>query len=137
MHDPALQPGETLVARQPDVGLAVYKSGINYRMAPSLPLLQAVGFFITDRRAILRGELFMNLYDRDVDFWFPGSAPGADAETITRVSTERVEPLGGCLRIETFADRDHLLRKKAAVFQIFTPEALNLLAHFPAALRKS
>jgi len=136
MKNPELHAGEKLLAARPDVGFAVYKSGINYRIAPSLPVLQSVGFYITDRRAILRGELFMSLYDKDVDFWLPGHAPAPGDETITEVSADSVEVLGQFLRIATIADRPHVLREKTAAFQIFTRDAQDLLASFPAALRR-
>lgn len=136
MQNPSLQPGERLLAAQPDVGLTLYQSGINYRAAPTLPLVQNVGFYVTDRRAILRGEIFMNLYDKDVDFWLPGHAPQPGDETIVSVSVEQVAVLGDCLRIATRAERDHLLRAKDAVFQIFTANAASLARHFPPVLVK-
>ncbi|MBL8517010.1 MAG: hypothetical protein JNM76_08575 [Betaproteobacteria bacterium] len=136
MQSPSLQPGERLLAAEPDIGLAIYQSGINYRAAPTLPLVQNVGFYITDRRAILRGEIFMNLYDKDVDFWLPGHAPQPGDETIVSVSLEHGEVLGEHLRIATRADREHLLRAKDAVFQIFTANASALAKHFPVELLK-
>lgn len=136
MQNPSLQPGERLLAAQPDIGLAIYQSGINYRAAPTLPLVQNVGFYITDRRAILRGEIFMSLYDKDVSFWLPGHAPQPGDETIVSVSPEQGEVLGVYLQIATRADREHLLRAKDAVFQIFTAGAAALAKHFPAALVK-
>jgi hypothetical protein len=135
MLEPTLFPGEELLASGPDVGLAIYKSGINYRAAPTLPLVQNVGFYITDRRAILRGEIFMNLYDKDVNFWLPGLAPSAGDDVITQVALERGDFLGPYLRITTVADRTHFLRAKDATFQIFTADAERLFPSFPASLR--
>lgn len=132
MQNPSLQAGERLLAAEPDVGLTIYQSGINFRAAPTLPLVQNVGLYVTNRRAILRGEIFMNLYDKDVDFWLPRHAPNPGDETIVSVSVERGALMGDCLRIATRADRDHLLRAKDAVFQIFTANAESLARQFPA-----
>ena len=135
MDDPKLEPGEEIAARQPGVGIATYRSGINYRVVPRLPLLQDVGFYVTSRRAILRGELFMNLYDKDVSFWFPGEAPAAGDETVVSVTLEHGDVLGDSLLISTRAEREHFLRAKDARFEIFTSQAKALLEHFPRGVR--
>lgn len=134
MKTPNLHSNEVLLISLPSIGLALYKSGINYRAMPTLPLIQDIGLFITNHRAILRGEIFMSLYDKDIDFWFPDHAPSADSEIITAVQFGHSSVAGDSLKISTRSEKEHFLRAKDAEFQIFVKHAQDLLQHFPAAL---
>lgn len=136
MKDPQLVPGENILFARPNVGLSLFKSGVTFRAIVDIPVLQDVGFFITDRRLILRGELFATLFDRDVSYWLPGHLPDAGSEQVTGVSIGSAEKLGSFLLIDTRTDREPVLRKREAQLQVFLPDAEAALAAVPEPLRR-
>lgn len=136
MKDPQLSPGESILFARPDVGLSLFKSGVTLRAIVDIPILQDVGFFITDRRLILRGELFATLFDRDVSYWLPGHQPDAGSEQVTGVAIGSSDRLGSFLLIETCTDREPVLRKREAQLQVFLPDAEAALAAIPESSRR-
>ncbi len=135
MKDPQLTPGESILFARPDVGLSLFKSGVTFRAVVDIPILQDVGFFVTDRRLILRGELFATLFDKDVSYWLPGHLPDQESEQVTGVSAGSAETLGSFLLINTRTDRYPLLRKPEAQLQVFLPDAEAALQAIPEQLR--
>lgn len=136
MKDPQLAPGENLLFARPDVGLSLFKSGATFRAIVDIPVLQDVGFYVTDRRLVLRGELFATLFDRDVSYWLPGHLPDPGSEQVTGVSVGSADRLGSFLLIDTRTDREPVLRKREAQLQVFLPDAEAALAVIPASLRR-
>lgn len=137
MKDPQLEPGEAIAFAHPNVGLALFKSGVTYRAVVDIPVLQDVGLYITDRRVILRGELFATLFDRDVSYRFPDGEPQPDVEEVTGATCGSNDSLGPYLVIHTRSDRDRVLRQRDAQLQVFMAEAETALAALPSVLRRA
>lgn len=127
-----LQPGESLRYTETGVKGAMGHSGISHRGTFPIPFIQELGCYITDRRVIVRAELFMGLFDTDFVAWFPGSRPEPDAELLLAGRLREIPLFGRCLELETEKDRPHILRGRKVRLQLFLPDPEAALEAIPA-----
>jgi hypothetical protein len=94
--------------------------------------VQDIVLFITDRRLIVRAEIFMGLFDSDFVAWFPGNAPADSGDVIESVRVIEVPLLGPGLEIVTETERPHLLRGRTLRLQLLFPGAGRARSFLPA-----
>lgn len=135
MDAPELLPGEKIRFQSQSVRAAMGHSGVTHRGTASIPLVQDIGLFVTDRRLIVRAEIFMGLFDSDFVAWFPDAARGDGGDTLRSARVLDVPVLGACLEVQTETDRPHLLRARKLKLQLMLPDAGKALAALPDGVR--
>lgn len=136
MDSPLLAPGETLRLHASSVRGAVARSGPTFRATTSIPLIQDIDLFITDRRVIVRAELFLGLFDADYVAWLPGEFASTDADILRSASVDEQRVLGPSLVLVATTGRPSLWRGPELRLQIFLPNADDALAALPASVTK-
>ena len=131
MESPTLAPGETLRLHASSVRGAVARSGPTFRATASIPLIQDIDLFITDRRVIVRAELFLGLFDADYVAWLPGEYATTDTDTLKSVSIDEQRVLGPSLTLVAATARPGLWRGPELRLQLFLPNAAEALAALP------
>jgi hypothetical protein len=131
MTNPELLPGETIRFQSASVRAAMAHSGPSHRGTASIPLVQDILLYLTDRRLIVRAEIFMGLFDSDFVAWFPASASGQRGDVLRSARALEVPVLGAGLEILTENERPHLLRGRGMRLQLFFPEAARALSLLP------
>ena len=131
MESPTLAPGETLRLHASSVRGVVGRTGPTFRATTSIPLIQDIDLFITDRRVIIRAELFLGLFDADYVAWLPGAFAAAGADTLTSASAEEQRVLGPSLVLVATTARPSLWRGPELRLQLFLPNAAEALAALP------
>jgi hypothetical protein len=132
MDAPSLEPGETLRLHVPDVRGAIGRSGLSYRMTASTPLVQDIDLFITDRRVIVRAELFLGLFDADYLAWFPSATAPAAGDILRQATLDNGGLLGPSLTLVAEVSRPSVWRGPEQRLQLFFPTAADALAALPA-----
>jgi hypothetical protein len=122
---PRLFTGEKILHCQPWLWAASGKSLPSYRVSLSLPLVQEMGLYVTDRRVLLCGWLF-RLIRFEWAAWFPGKGGSADQDSVTEVSVGRSPLLGRYLQLVTYDPVEHWWRSREARVRLFmkNPEPL-------------
>jgi hypothetical protein len=122
---PRLLAGERVVHCQPWLWVASTKSLPSYRVSESLPLLQEMGFYHTQRRRLLTCWLF-RLVRFDWVAWFGRREDGAERDSIKEVSVGRSPVLGRYLQIVTCNPVKHWWRSCEGRIRLFmeNPEPL-------------
>lgn len=99
MQPPALLDGDSLRLHVPAVRGALARSGPTYRGTVSIPIIQDIDLFITDRRVIVRADLFLGLFDADHIAWLPTGSPPAGSDVLLSASVSEQGVLGPALRL--------------------------------------
>jgi len=123
---PRLLAGERVIHCQSWLWVAPTKSLPSYRVSVSLPLLQEMGCYLTDRRLLLTCWLF-RLVRFDWVAWFGRREDGAERDSIKEVSVGRSPILGRYLQIVTCNPVKHWWRSCEGRIRLFmeNPEPLN------------
>jgi hypothetical protein len=122
---PRLSAGEKVLHYQPWLWVSSGKSLPSYRVSVSLPLVQEMGLYVTDRRVVLFGWLF-RLIRWEWAAWFAGKDERADHDSITEIFVGRSPLLGRYLQIKTYDPVKHWWRSREARIRLFMkdPEPL-------------
>jgi len=133
MDTPTLLPGETLRLHAPAIRGAVARSGPTFRATVSLPVIQDLDLFITDRRVIVRAELFLGLFDADYVAWFARSTAPAGADVLKSVQLTPEGPLGPVLTLVAETGRPSIVRGPELKLALYLPNAAEAAAALPTA----
>lgn len=136
MDIPSLEPHETLRLHRADVRGCFARSGLTQRGTVSIPLIQDIDLFITDRRVIVRAELFLGLFGADYVAWFASGSAPAGADVLASASAGEQRVLGPSLDLVATTGRQSALRGSELHLQLFLSEAADALAFIPAELRR-
>ena len=131
---PRLLAGERVIHCQPWLWAASGKSLPSYRVSVSLPLLQEMGFYVTDRRLLLTCWLF-RLVRFDWVAWFGRKEDSADQDSIKEVSVGRSPVLGRYLQIVTYNPVEHWWRSREGRIRLFMKKPEPLCRWLTEALR--
>ncbi len=120
--------GERVLYFKPMVWAASGKSLPNYRLSLSLPLVQEMGLYVTDRRVVLACWLF-RLVRCEWTAWLRGGDAAADEDRVKTVAVGRNALLGPYLELIASNPVHHWWRSREARLRLFmkNPEALNRL----------
>jgi hypothetical protein len=134
MQTPKLQPGEAQRFHASSVRGVIGRSGPTYRATTSVPFIQDIDLFITDRRVIVRAELLLGLFDADYSAWFPESSQPAGEDGLRSASLEESAILGPSLTLVATTGSRTIWRGPEMRLQLFLPEAKAALAALPAGI---
>lgn len=134
MDHPTLDSGEALRFHAPAIQGAVARSGPTFRATVSIPVIQDLDLFITDRRIIVRAELFLGLFEADYIAWFPGATRPAEADVLTAATLTADGPMGPHLNLVARTARPSLLRGPELELALYLPDAAAAAAALPAGL---
>ena len=134
MDTPTLDPGETLQMHAPAIKGAVARSGPTFHATVSIPVIQDLDLFITDRRIIVRAELFLGLFEADYVAWFPDATRPPDADSLTAAYLTPDGPMGPSLTLVARTGRPSLLRGPELKLALYLPNAGAAAAALPAGL---
>jgi hypothetical protein len=118
---PRLLADEKVLHVQPWVRAVSGKSWPSYRVSWSVPLIQEMGLYVTDRRVVLVCWLF-RLLRLEWAAWFEVEEEGADQDQIQDVSVGRRSLGGDYLQITTRNPVRHWLRSPEARIRIGVKE---------------
>lgn len=134
MNHPPLESGEALRFHAPAIKGAVARTGPTFRATVSIPVIQDLDLFITDRRIIVRAELFLGLFESDYVAWFPGATRPAGADLLSAVYLTPDGPLGPHLTLVAQTGRPSLLRGPELKLALYLANAAAAAAALPADL---
>jgi hypothetical protein len=134
MDHPALESGESLRFHAPAIKGAVARTGPTFRATVSVPVIQNLDLFITDRRIIVRAELFLGLFEADYVAWFPGVTHPAGTDSLTAASLTPDGPMGPHLTFVARTGRQSLLRGPELKLALYLADAAAAAAALPAGL---
>jgi hypothetical protein len=115
---PEFMPGERIHHFHKWLWAVSSKSPPTFRVSSSLPLIQEIGFYVTDRRITLVGNAFRLLFQQ-FDIWFPGKVLGRDPEIFKAVSTGRNSLFGDYLEILSEDPKPHWYRSRELRLRLF------------------
>jgi hypothetical protein len=131
---PRLLAGEKVIYFQPCVWAASGKSLPSYRMSLSLPLIQEMGLYVTDRRVFLPCWL-LRLVRFEWAAWFRSEDKSADQDQIEEVSVGRNLLLGRYLQLVTYDPVKHWWRSRKARIWLFMKDPESVCRLITEALR--
>ncbi|MBK8006500.1 MAG: hypothetical protein IPK12_22120 [Gemmatimonadetes bacterium] len=134
MDHPPLEPGEALRLHAPAIRGAVARSGPSFRATVSLPVVQDLDLFITDRRIIVRAEIFLGLFESDYIAWYPRADRPTESDVLTHVYLTPDGPMGPLLTLVAKTGRPSLLRGPELRLALYLPNAAAAAAALPADL---
>lgn len=134
MDHPTLESGEALRLHAAGIKGAVARTGPTFRSTISIPVIQDLDLFITDRRIIVRAELFLGLFASDYSAWFPEAARPADADVLAAAHVTPDGPLGPHLTLVARTGKPSLLRGPELKLALYLPDAAAAAAAMPAGL---
>ena len=115
---PRLLAGEKVLHLKPMVWAASGKSVPSYRVSLSLPLIQEMGLYVTDRRVLLPCWL-LRLVRLEWSAWFTGEDKTADQDHLETVAVGRSAFLGPYLELITCNPVAHWWRSRKARIRLF------------------
>ena len=118
---PPLQVGESVLYSRPCVWIASGKSFPSYRVTFSLPFIQEMGLYVTNRRVLLPYWL-LRLVRLDWAAWFRGNDRAGDQDQIEEVSVGRSLLLGPYLQLTTCNPVGHWWRSRTARIRLYMKE---------------
>jgi hypothetical protein len=116
----------------PAIRGAVVRSGPTFRATVHVPMIQDLDLFLTDRRVIVRAELFLGLFGADYVAWFPGSAAPDGGDVLRTVRLTAEGPLGPVLELTAKTGRPSLFRGPELRLALFLPNAAEAAAALPS-----
>ncbi|MBI1381805.1 MAG: hypothetical protein GC161_12045 [Planctomycetaceae bacterium] len=134
MEHPALESGETLRFHAPAIKGAVARTGPTFRATVNIPVIQDLDLFITDRRIIVRAELFLGLFESDYVAWFPGTQRPVESDVLTAAYLTPDGPMGPHLTLVAQTGRPSLLRGPELKLALYLPNATAAAAALPPGL---
>jgi len=134
MDHPTLESGEALCLHAPAIKGAVARTGPTFRGTVSIPVIQDLDLFITDRRIIVRAELFLGLFESDYVAWFPGPTRPPEADSLTAAYLTPDGPMGPHLTLVAQTGRPSLLRGPELKLALYLPNAAAAAAALPPGL---
>lgn len=132
MDTPALAPGETLRLHASAIRGAVVRSGPTFRATISVPVIQDLDLFITDRRVIVRAELFLGLFGTDYVAWFPAAVTPDGGDVLRTVRLTAEGPLGPTLELIAKTGRPSVFRGPELKLALYLPNAAEAVAALPS-----
>ena len=115
---PRLLAGEKVLHLKPMVWAASGKSVPSYRVSLSLPLIQEMGLYVTDRRVLLPCWL-LRLVRLEWSAWFTEEDKTADQDHLETVAVGRSAFLGPYLELITCNPVAHWWRSRKARIRLF------------------
>jgi hypothetical protein len=115
---PRLLAGEKVFHFKPIVWAASGKSLPNYRLSVSLPLIQEMALYVTDRRVLLPCWL-LRLVRFEWSAWFAGEDQTADQDRLETVAVGRSAAFGPYLELVTCNPVEHWWRSRKARIRLF------------------
>ena len=134
MDHPPLDSGEALRFHAPAIKGAVARTGPSFRATVSIPVIQDLDLFITDRRILVRAELFLGLIEADYVAWFPGATRPAEADSLSGAYLTPDGPLGPHLTLVARTGRTSPLRGPELKLALYLPNAAAAAAALPVGL---
>lgn len=131
---PRLLAGERVLHCQPWLWAASGMSLPSYRVSLSLPLVQEMGLYVTDRRVLLSCWLF-RLIRLEWAAWLVRKDESADQDSIKEVSVGRSPLLGRYLQLVTYDPVKHWWRSREARVRLFMKNPEPLFRFLTEALR--
>ena len=136
MDHPTLESGEGLRLHAPAIKGAVARTGPTFRASISIPVILDLDLFITDRRIIVRAELFLGLFEADYVAWFPETAHPPEADSLTAAYLTPDGPMGPHLTLVARTGRPSLLRGPELKLALYLPNAAAAANALPPDLLK-
>ena len=136
MDHPTLESGEGLRLHAPAIKGAVARTGPTFRASISIPVIQDLDLFITDRRIIVRAELFLGLFEADYVAWFPETAHPPEADSLSAAYLTPDGPMGPHLTLVARTGRPSLLRGPELKLALDLPNAAAAANALPPDLLK-
>ncbi|MGQ0553232.1 MAG: hypothetical protein ACT4PU_08420 [Planctomycetota bacterium] len=136
MDHPTLESGEALRLHAPAIKGAVARTGPTFRATVSVPVIQDLDLFITDRRIIVRAELFLGLFESDYIAWFAGANRPAEADSLSAAYLTPDGPMGPHLTLVAQTGRPSLLRGPELKLTLYMPNAVAAARALPPDLLK-
>ena len=119
---PEFLPGEKVCHFHKWLWAVSSKSPPSFRLSSSLPLVQEIGFYVTDRRIFFVAHVF-RLLVQQFNIWFPGREQGNAPEIFKAVSTGRNALLGNYLEILSEDPQPHWYRSRELRLRLFLRDA--------------
>lgn len=129
----SLLPSEALLAQNDGVRATLAMSPPTLRGTMAIPLIQELSVLVTSARVIVRGELFLGLFDADFSAWYlPPDGKGLDTLEYAELNDKPDgEPT---LDLHTRRSGAHRLRAETLVLRLWGPNLRQILAALPASV---